>query len=133
MFTWIGTKFDVILNTYVLGVVSTLMTSLAPIALSAMTLWIVLYGWAVLRNEASETVPIFVWKVFKIGLVLTFALKSAFYISNVANTVKALAAGVAATVLPSAADPLVATTPIDSLEAGNDKASQRTTARHKTT
>ena len=41
-----------------------LMTGIAPIALSRYdALWIVLYGWAVLRNEVSETVPIFLWKV----------------------------------------------------------------------
>ena len=49
-----------------------------------MTIWVALYGWAVLRNEVSETVArSFMWKVFKIGLVLAFALQSGFYISNV--------------------------------------------------
>ena len=33
MFAWVGAKFDAILSTYVLGVVSTLMTAIAPIAL----------------------------------------------------------------------------------------------------
>ena len=47
-----------------LGVVSSLMSAITPIALSAMTMWVALYGWAVLRNEVSETVPTFVWKVF---------------------------------------------------------------------
>ena len=126
MFTWIGNQFDVVLNAYVLGVVSTLTTALAPIALSAMTLWIALYGWAVLRNEVSETVPIFVWKVVKIGFVLAFALQSGFYISNVADTANALAAGVATTFLPAAADPLVISTPYALLDAFNDKASQLT-------
>lgn len=79
MFTWVGAQFTSILSTYVLGVVSTLMTAIAPIALTAMTLWVALYGWAVLRNEVSETVPTFLWKVFKIGLVLAFALQSSFY------------------------------------------------------
>ena len=56
MFTWLGGKLTTILSTYVLGVVSSLMTSITPIALSALTLWVILYGWAVLRNEVSETV-----------------------------------------------------------------------------
>ena len=54
MFTWIGTKFSAILSTYVLGVVSALMTAIAPVALTAMTLWVALYGWAVLRNEVLD-------------------------------------------------------------------------------
>ena len=103
MFTWLGSKLSAILSTYVLGVVSSLTTIIAPIALSAMTLWVLIYGWAVLRNEVSETVPTFLWKVTKVGLVLAFALNAGFYIANVADTANALATGVATTFLPSSA------------------------------
>jgi type IV secretion system protein VirB6 len=124
MFTWVGTQFSNILSTYVLGVVSTLMTAVAPIALTAMTLWVALYGWAVLRNEVSETVPTFLWKVFKIGVVLAFALQSGFYISNVSDTADALAMGVASTFLPAAADPMAISSPYALLDTFNDRANQ---------
>ncbi|WP_457326256.1 type IV secretion system protein [Roseateles sp. P5_E11] len=124
MFTWVGAQFDSVLNTYVIGVVSALMTTIAPIALTSMTLWIALYGWAVLRNEVSETLPAFMWKVFKIGLVLAFALQSGFYISNVADTANALATGVATTFLPASANPATITSPYAILDAFNDNASQ---------
>jgi type IV secretion system protein VirB6 len=123
VFAWVGNQFDIILGTYVLGVVSTLMTALAPIALSAMTIWVALYGWAVLRNEVPETLPTFMWKVFKIGLVLAFALQSGFYVSNVADTANALATGVATTFLPTAANPATITTPYALLDQFNDQAS----------
>ena len=86
-----------------LGVVSALMTAIAPIALTAMTMWVLLYGWAVLRNEVPESVPNFLWKVTKIGFILAFALQSGFYIANVADTANGLATGVATTFLPSSA------------------------------
>lgn len=124
MFTWVGAQFNAILSTYVLGVASTLMAAITPIALTSMTLWVALYGWAVLRNEVSETVPTFFWKVFKIGLVLAFALQSGFYIANVAETADALATGVATTFLPAAADPMTITSPYVLLDAFNDRASQ---------
>ncbi len=124
MFTWIGAQFDGVISTYLLGVVSSLMTAIAPIALTAMTLWIGLYGWAVLRNEVPESVPTFLWKMFKIGLVLAFALQSAFYISNVAETANALATGVATTFLPVVADPTAISSPYALLDAFNDKASK---------
>ncbi|MBZ8143976.1 conjugal transfer protein TrbL, partial [Rubrivivax gelatinosus] len=47
MFTWLGSRLDALLGSYVLGVVSALMTAIAPVALSALTLWVALYGWAV--------------------------------------------------------------------------------------
>lgn len=123
MFAWVGSNFDAILSTYVLGVVSSLMSAITPIALSAMTVWVALYGWAVLRNEVSETVPTFVWKVFKIGLGLAFALQSGFYISNVSDTANALAMGVASTFLPSGVDPATISSPYALLDKFNDDAS----------
>ena len=125
MFNWVGSQFDAVLSTYVLSVVTTLMTAIAPIALSAMTIWVALYGWAVLRNEVSETLPTFMWKVFKIGMVLAFALQSGFYIGNVSDTANALAMGVASTFLPSAVDPATVATPYALLDKFNDDASQQ--------
>lgn len=124
MFAWVGSQFDAVLSTYVLGVVSSLMTGIAPIALTAMTIWVALYGWAVLRNEVPDTVPTFLWKVFKISLVLAFALQSGFYISNVADTANALATGVATTFLPAAADPTTISSPYALLDKFNGGASQ---------
>jgi type IV secretion system protein VirB6 len=92
-------------------------------ALAGMTLWILLYGWAVLRNEVPETLPSFLWKVFKIGLVLAFALQSAFYMDQVADTADALAMGVASTFLPAGVDPTTVTTPYALLDKFNDDAS----------
>jgi type IV secretion system protein VirB6 len=123
MFAWMGSKFDAILSSYVLNVVTTLMSALAPIALTAMTLWVAMYGWAVLRNEVSETVPTFMWKVFKLGLILAFALQSGIYIANVSNSANTLAMGVATTFLPSGTDPATVATPYALLDKFNDDAS----------
>ncbi len=124
MFTWVGAKFTSILSTYVLGVVTALMGTLTPLALSAMTLWVGLFGWAVLRHEVTESVSTFLWKVFKIGLVLTFALQSSVYIGTVADGADALAIGVATTFLPASANPAAVSSPYALLDAFNDQASQ---------
>ena len=63
------------------------------------------------------------WKVFKIGLVLAFALQSGFYITNVSDTANALAMGVASTFLPAGVDPATVTTPYALLDKFNDDAS----------
>lgn len=125
MFTWLGNTITMFLSTYVLAVVSSLMTALAPIALTVMTLWVILYGWAVVRNAVSESVPSFVWKVVKIGLVLAFALQSAFYVSNVADAANNLALGVATTFVPAGAPSTTVTSPYQLLDEFNDKASQQ--------
>jgi len=123
MFNWVGAQLDAILSTYVLDVVVALMAAIAPVALTAMTLWVGLYGWAVLRNEVSENAPNFLWKVVKIGLVLAFALQSGFYVANVSDTANALAMGVASTFLPAGVDPATVATPYALLDKFNDDAS----------
>eukprot|EP01035_Chromulina_nebulosa_P025684 gene25684-33535_t len=114
------------MSTYVIGVVSSLMTAIAPIALSAMTVWVLLYGWAVLRNEVPEPVNSFVWRVTKIGLVLAFALQSSVYMPNVADAANGLATGVASMFLPAGAPASTVTSPYQLLDAFNDKASDQT-------
>lgn len=124
MFTWVGSQFDSVLNTYVVSVVTSLIAGITPIAITCMTLWIILYGWAVIRNEVSESVPAFMWKVFKIGLVLAIALQSGLYISTVSDTASALATGVATTFQPPSADPTTISGPYALLDKFNDGASQ---------
>lgn len=125
MFTWVGNQFDAILATYVLDVVAALMQGLAPIAVAAMTLWIGLYGWAVLRNQVSESIPEFVWKVFKVSLVLIIALQSSIYMQTVSDTANSLAVGVASTFLPAGIDPDTVTTPYVLIDKFNDAANSQ--------
>jgi type IV secretion system protein VirB6 len=124
MFAWVGGQLDGVLNTYVVSVIGTLMNAITPVALTVMSLWVLLFGWAVLRGEASDTVPIFVWKVFKIGLVLAFALQSGVYISHVVEVSNALATGIATTFLTSSANPAAIASPYALLDTFNEKASQ---------
>jgi type IV secretion system protein VirB6 len=125
MFAWVGNQFSSILDTYVLGVVSALIIAITPLALTAMTIWVLLYGWAVLRQEVHEAVPTFLWKITKIGLVLAFALQSGFYIDNVSNSADTLAMGVATTFLPPGAPAAAISSPYALLDEFNDRAGQQ--------
>lgn len=126
MFTWVGNQFDFILNNYVLQVVSRLTVALTPVALTVTTLWILLYGWAVLRNDVAETVPTFLWKLAKISFVLALCLQSGAYISNIADNAVALVTETAGAFLPPATDPMAISSPYKLLDTFNDRASQLT-------
>jgi len=125
VFTWLGLKLTDVLSTYVFDVVSALMALIAPVALSAMTLWVIVFGWAVLRNDVAESVPSFLWKVTKIGLVMAFALQSRFYIANVADTATSLTVGVATTFVTSRAPANTVASPYALLDEFNDNASKQ--------
>jgi type IV secretion system protein VirB6 len=126
MFTWLGTQLTDVLNTYVFGVVSTLMTYLLPLALTATTIWILLFGWAVLRGEAPDTVPSFAWRMFKIVMVLSVALQTNLYMTTIADTADGLATGVAATFLTNSAPGDTVSSPYTLLDQFNDDASKQT-------
>jgi type IV secretion system protein VirB6 len=125
MFTWLGDQLSAVLDTYVLDVVAALAEALAPVALTAMSLWVLLYGWAVLRGEVNQTVPNFLWSVTKIGLVLVLALQSAVYVPMVADTANGLAIGVAGTFLPDGAPADTVDSPYELLDEFNDNAGQQ--------
>lgn len=124
MFSWLGSQFDSVLTSYVIGVVSALMAGIAPIAGTTMTLWVALYGWAVLRGDAKETLTSFVWRLFKIGSVLAISLQSAFYLDTVYETANALAVGVTTTFIPDVTNPAAVASPYAILDTFNDKAGQ---------
>lgn len=125
MFEWLGSQLDGILDEYVLNVVASLVTGLAPVALAAFTLWIGLYGWAVLRSEVFETLPVFVWKVFKVLLVFIIALQASVYLGIVSDNANALATDVAATFLPDSVDASTITSPYQILDKFNDEANRQ--------
>src|SRR5688572_26502338 len=126
LFTWVGNQLSTVPDNYATSVAQNLMTAIAPVALVALTIWIVMYGWALTRNEVSESVPTFVLKIFKICIILAFSLQASFYVDNVAETANGLATGVATTFLPQAADQKAITSPYELLDTLNAGASELT-------
>jgi type IV secretion system protein VirB6 len=95
MFDQLGAWISLFTSGYVNRVVSTLATGLTPVALIWLTVYIANYGYAVVRGEVQEPVSVFMWKMFKMMLILTFALGSARYMSFVSDTANGLQDGMA--------------------------------------
>lgn len=125
MYAWIGARLDFILESYVMDVVTALMHAIAPIALTGVTLWTLLYGWAVIRNDVPETLPTLLWKLTKMTLILVFATESAVYMDSVAETANQLSMGVANTFIPERAAAAAATSPYQLLDQFSDEASRQ--------
>lgn len=123
MFTWLGAQIDSVLDGYVTGAVANVMTYIGPFALAAMTLWGLVYGYAVMRGEVTEPVQTFVWKMLKNGLIVAFATGAGIYQGNVVDAANGLMTGLVGTFAP-AGSPLAS---LDSvwaiLDVFNDKAS----------
>lgn len=124
MFAWIEAQLNVVLNGYVLGAVADLTIAIRPVVIAAMTLWVALYGWAILRGQIPESLPTFVWQCFKMGLIFSIGLQAGVYVQTVSDAANGIANGVSATFLPAAIDPAAVTTPYVLLDAFFERAIQ---------
>ena len=120
-------KLEAWFNTFFLGyaarVSGDLATGLVPVALALVTIYIGIYGLAVMRGEASEPVGTFAWKMVKVGAILSFALPGLYYSGNVVAWATGLQDGLATLfVAPRAA---AATTAFGALDLANTAANEQ--------
>jgi hypothetical protein len=74
MFARLETWFNAFFLGYAARVSGDLAVGLVPIALLLVTVYVAVYGLAVMRGEATEPVGTFAWKMVKVGAILSFAL-----------------------------------------------------------
>ena len=120
-------KLEAWFNTFFLGyaarVSGDLATGLVPVALALVTIYIGVYGLAVMRGEASEPVGTFAWKMVKVGAILSFALPGLYYSGNVVAWATGLQDGLATLfVAPRAA---AASTAFGALDLANTAANEQ--------
>lgn len=74
----VGDDINGAIKNYVADNVATLMGWLVPIALTAGTLWVFLYGVALARGEVQEPIQTFAWKVVRNMLIVGLATTTAY-------------------------------------------------------
>lgn len=95
MFARLETWFNTFFLGYAARVSGDLAVGLVPIALLLVTVYVAVYGLAVMRGEATEPVGTFAWKMVKVGAILSFALPGLYYSGNVASAATGLQDGLA--------------------------------------
>jgi type IV secretion system protein VirB6 len=98
LFTAIGGTLENGMSTYVTGVSSALSGALVPVVTTAVTIWVIAYGLAIVRGEAHEAVPAFAWRGLKVAAILAFALGSGIYQQQVVAAVSGATSGLAQTI-----------------------------------
>jgi type IV secretion system protein VirB6 len=104
LFTSVGGTLENGMSTYVTSVSSALSSALVPVVTTALTIWIITYGFAVVRGEAHESVPAFAWRGLKVAIMLAFALGAGIYQSQVVTAVEGATTGLARTIQTAAAN-----------------------------
>ncbi|WMY09531.1 type IV secretion system protein [Paraburkholderia phenoliruptrix] len=98
LFTAIGGTLENGMSAYVTNVSSALSGALVPVVTTAVTIWVIAYGLAIVRGEAHEAVPAFAWRGLKVAAILAFALGSGIYQQQVVTAVSGATSGLAQTI-----------------------------------
>ncbi|WP_233342938.1 type IV secretion system protein [Burkholderia cepacia] len=98
LFTAIGGTLENGMSTYVTNVSSALSAALVPVVTTAVTIWVIAYGLAIVRGEAHEAVPAFAWRGLKVATILAFSLGSGTYQQQVVTAVSGVTSGLAQTI-----------------------------------
>jgi len=98
LFTAIGGTLENGMSTYVTTVSSALSSALVPIVTTAVTIWVIAYGLAIVRGEAHEAIPAFAWRGLKVASILAFALGSGIYQQQLVEAVSGATSGLAQTI-----------------------------------
>lgn len=123
MFARLEVWFNAFFLGYAARVSAALAAELVPIALAALTIYVGIYGLAVMRGEAPEPVGTFAWKMVKVMAILSFALPGLLYAGNVVAWATGLQDGLANLLLaPRAA---AAATAFGALDLANTAANEQ--------
>ncbi len=88
--TIIETAVDGQLALVVTGKSAVMCAFLAPIALTGVTIYIIVMGWAIMRGDAQDSFHTFLWKAFKISMVCGIALVGGEYQSMIIDFMNAI-------------------------------------------
>lgn len=123
MFARLETWFNAFFLGYATRISNDLATALVPIALALVTVYIGVYGLAVMRGEASEPISTFAWKMAKVFAILSFALPGVYYSGDAITGATGLQDSMATLfVAPSAGG---AATAFSALDAANTAANEQ--------
>lgn len=83
--TDVETAVDGLLTGFVTTKSAALVGLLAPIALSSVTIYVMLMGYAVMRGEARDSMHTVLWKFFKIAFIAGIALSAGEYQGSIVD------------------------------------------------
>lgn len=74
LFSGLGSSIDSFLSVFVTTVSSNVASAITPVVITGLTMWTMVYGYAVMRHEVSEPVGVFAKNFLKFSLIMAFAL-----------------------------------------------------------
>lgn len=93
VFEVLESRIDLLLSSYVTTKSAALISAITPVISVAVTIYLIVIGFAVIRGAAQDTLHTVLWKCFKIVFVAGLALSAGEYQSKIVNAVDGLQSG----------------------------------------
>lgn len=92
---------DSYLNKFVITTSSSIAVAIAPLVIVGFSIWFVIYGYAVMRQEVADPINVFVKNMIKFALISSFALGTGIYQKEMVGAVQNLSSGLVSVVSAS--------------------------------
>jgi type IV secretion system protein VirB6 len=89
---------DALLTGYVTAKSAAVSAAIAPVALTGVTIYVLLMGFAIMRGEAHDSLHTFLWRSVKIAFVAGLALSAGEFQSSVIGMVEGIQSGLTSAV-----------------------------------
>lgn len=83
IFTWLYSNFDSVLNGYIAQTSSAIVGAISPVAYTMFAIYVLLWGFSMIRGMIEEPVTDGLFRLLKIALIMGFALNAGRYQSDV--------------------------------------------------
>lgn len=87
LFSGLGQSIDNFTNSFVLGVSSNISIAIAPLVAAGFSIWITIYGYAVMRQEVPDPINVFVKNMVKNAIIASIAMGSGFYQNHIISAI----------------------------------------------
>lgn len=91
--TVLETGVNMLLTGYVTSKSSAVSAAIAPVALTGVTIYVLLMGFAIMRGEAHDSLHTFLWRSFKIAFVAGLALSAGEFQGSIIGMIEGIQGG----------------------------------------
>lgn len=104
LFSQLFTRIDSITSTFVSSISSNAITQITPVVTAGLTVSFIFYGFLVARGTVDHSIMDYLFRCFKIAVIVSFAMAGGIYQSSIAEVITKAPDEFATALLPSASD-----------------------------
>lgn len=104
LFSQLFTRIDTITSTFVSSISSNVISQVTPVISAGLTVSFIFYGFLVARGAVDSSIMDYLYRCFKIAVIVSFAVAGGIYQSSIADVITTAPDEFATAILPSASE-----------------------------